>query len=135
MTAEWAAVLISALCTAGSVISFLLSRREKKKAKESEYEAKRQAEVATEANRAAKNYYDLLVAEEKPKQMKYQVIRYLKRNKNRRGTKDIAEGLKMDVDQAHDLLLDMLWVDGMLGANGNFETVNDQTIWEPINRR
>lgn len=133
--ADWIAVIVSALCMLGSLAAFILARIEKQHAKVSEHEAKRQAEVATEANRAAKNYYDLLVAEEKPKQMKYQVIRYLKRNKNRRGTKDIAEVLKMDVDQAHDLLLDMLWVDGMLGANGNFETVNDQTIWEPINRR
>ncbi|MEG0830635.1 MAG: hypothetical protein RSB81_02505 [Anaerovoracaceae bacterium] len=129
--AEWIAIGISVLCMIGSLVSFVLAQKEKKNAKSSEEQAKHYAEVASAADISAKNYYDLLVSEEKPKQLKYQIIRHLKLKTNKRTTKDVSEALNISEDEAHDILLDMLWVDDMLTATGNTETINNETTWNP----
>lgn len=135
MGAEWVSAIISGLCAVGSLAGFLLARSEKRKAKASEEKAAAQAEIATEANKSAKNYYDLLVSEEGPKRQKYQIIRYLKRNKSKNRFQDIAIALGMDKNILEDNLLDMLWVDGMVIAMGNPESDIENTLWEPIKRR
>lgn len=125
-------VVISGLCALGSLYCFCKAQKEKKAAQASEEKARIYAENADAANNSAKEYYDLMITNERPKQTKDKILRYLKLNADRRTTDEISEYMGLRPEETYKTLVEMLRVDKLLVATGNVETINKETKWNPI---
>lgn len=64
---DWIAAGVSVICMIGSFVSFLIARKEKRQARESEEQAKAWAKNADKANIATRELYETILREIKRK--------------------------------------------------------------------
>lgn len=107
---DWITTGISFACMIGSIIGFNFARKEEKRAKASEEQAKLYAKNADEANVAAQKYYKKiteLIEEQQNKEeqsnLENKIIMFISKNKTAT-TKEIANELDLTNEEIHPVI-------------------------------
>ena len=134
---DWITTGISALCMIGSFISFLIARREKKSAKDSEEKTRTYAENADLANKATEKLYNALLEElnrKKPLEEKAELKARAKAfvcSNCLTGTNAVAMHLGIEKSEAFALLKEMAMSDNIIHCAGACTEENiDNVIWK-----
>lgn len=134
---DWITTGISVLCMIGSFISFVIARREKKAAKDSEEKTRTYAENADLANRATEKLYNALLEElnrkkplEEKEELKARAKAFVCMNYFV-NTSAVATHLGIDKSEAFALLKEMAMSDNMIHFAGDCTEENiDEIIWQ-----
>lgn len=121
---DWIAAGVSVICMIGSFVSFLIARKEKRQARESEEQAKAWAKNADKANIATRELYETILREikrkkplEERKKLKENARNYICSNFWVH-TQAVADHLGISKENAFELLLEMLRSDKSIGCAG-----------------
>ena len=129
-------LIVSILCAIGSFISFVLTQKEKKEAKESERQTQIYAENANQANLATKKlYYELSEYIQRQctidaqTELKNKIRSYIAKNQNSR-TQCIADFVGLSKEETFQLLSDMMHTDRTIRGSGRCTVERiDDILW------
>ena len=133
---DWIAAGVSVICMIGSFVSFLIARKEKRQARESEEQAKAWAKNADKANIATRELYETILREikrkkplEERKELKENARNYICFNFMVH-TQAVADHLGISKENAFELLLEMLRSDKSISCAGQCTKERiDEVIW------
>ena len=133
---DWIAAGVSVICMIGSFVSFLIARKEKRQARESEEQAKAWAKNADKANIATRELYETILREikrkkplEERKELKENARNYICSNFIVH-TQAVADHLGISKENAFELLLEMLRSDKSISCAGQCTKERiDEVIW------